>query len=132
MRKIQIAGLLSFLLVIVFACGKNPENGKLDGMWQLTEIESAQGVSVAKKPDRIYYSFQLHVVELRRIGFREYRGHFNYTGDSLSLQISDYMTKDTCAFFGLKSMNDRFAIELLTGSNMMLRRDSVRLKFRKF
>ena len=132
MRKIQMTGLLAFLLVIAFACGKNPENGKLDGMWQLTEIESANGATVSKKSDRIYYSFQLHVVELRRIGFREYRGHFNYTGDSLSLQISDYMTKDTCAFFGLKSMNDRFAIEFLTGSNMMLRRNDVRLRFRKF
>ncbi|MDD4637277.1 MAG: lipocalin-like domain-containing protein [Bacteroidales bacterium] len=132
MRKLIITGLAALLLVMVIACGKNPENGKLDGMWQLTEIESANGVSISKKSDRIYYSFQLHVVELRRIGYDEYRGHFDYTGDSLSLHMRDYMIKDTCSFFGLKTMNDQFAIEVLTGSNMMLRRDNVRLKFRKF
>jgi len=132
MRKILITGLLALLFVIVLACGKNPENGKLDGMWQLTEIESANGVSISKKSDRIYYSFQLQVVELRRVGYNEYRGHFNYTGDSLSLNIHDYMIKDTCAFFGLKTMKDHFAIEVLTGSTMMLSRNDIRLRFRKF
>lgn len=132
MRKLLITGLTALLLLMVLACGKNPENGKLDGMWQLTEIESANGVSISKKSDRIYYSFQLHVVELRRVGFNEYRGHFNYVGDSLTLNIRDYMTKDTCAFFGLKTMHDEFAIEVLTGSNMMLNREGVRLRFRKF
>lgn len=126
--------------LILTSCRNTDINGKLDGMWQLTTIDYIDSISVGKKPERIYYSIQLHLINLRQAGVSpEYMGRFKQSKDSLI--ISDfriYMEEDKLASveelkpFGLSQTTTRFGIEKLSSSEMILKSDYARLRFRKW
>lgn len=126
--------------LILTSCRNTDINGKLDGMWQLTTIDYTDSTSVDKKSERIYYSIQLHLINLRRAGVSpEYMGRFVQSKDSLI--ISDfriYTEEDKLATveelqpFGLSQTTTRFGIEKLTGSGMILKSGYARLHFRKW
>ena len=50
----------------ISSCDKAPINGKLDGRWQLMTIEYTNGK--IEECNRIYYSIQLHLVEISAKG----------------------------------------------------------------
>lgn len=141
MKKI-IYILLPFFL---FSCGKLPINGKLDGMWQLMEITHQDGK--IEMPLKVYYSIQLKLIRFNRVhegslhGSKTdyYIGRFEHTGDSLSFYNIRHLknenmiaTPEELAPFGLDGSTDRFKIEELTNSKMILISAGERLTFRKF
>ena len=66
---------------MLIACDKVPMNGNLDGMWQLMAIQYNTTGSVSDvKISRLYYSFQLHLVELNN---NEAFAHFSHRNDSI-------------------------------------------------
>lgn len=134
-----------FLSVILFSCNKLPVNGKLDGMWQLMEIRYENNEKTY--PEKTYYRFQLELVRLSKVhegSLHEsktdsYVGRFEFTEDSLSLyNIRIYKNENVAATdkdlapFGLNASANRFGIEELTRSNMVLKSEDVQLVFRKF
>lgn len=53
--------LLFFVPLLMFSCEDVYINGDLDGMWKLEMVSRGDSVEY---PDRIYYSFQRHLVML--------------------------------------------------------------------
>ena len=134
-----------FIISIVFllaACDKMPMNGNLDGMWQLMAIQDnvTDGVSNVKN-SRLYYSFQLHLVELNNNEAFAYFSHRNDSivmydwcyGNSDDNSVNVKMTDATALNkFGLYELRDSFRVEVLTSEKMQLRSRKATLSFRKF
>lgn len=81
MKSILLLCSLAFLL---FACGKTPQNGALDGKWRLVELHSKAQASdaayaVAKdvRASNIYWSFQLQLLDITSTEL--HNGHTNET-----------------------------------------------------
>ena len=76
----QILLFILFMLGIS-SCDNAPINGKLDGRWQLMTIEYTNGK--IEECNRIYYSIQLHLVEISAKGGNggTHIGRFSYKGD---------------------------------------------------
>lgn len=148
--------LLTAALLALAACDKMPENGPLDGQWQLMEIatrqssaDDAYSLREPQKDKRIYWCFQLRLLCLRSATGNlnglsyETMGRFRFTGDSLAVtelyvhfRSRDSLVTDprTTMFepFGIAGCADTFRIERLDGRQMVLRSTSRRLTFRKF
>lgn len=126
------------IIFIVTACDKMPMNGHLDGMWQLMAIQdnAIGGVSDVKS-SRLYYSFQLHLVQLNN---GEAYAHFSHQNDSIVMYdwydgsvVNNKITDATILNkFGLYELRDSFKVEVLTREKMQLRSRKVTLSFRKF
>lgn len=67
----RIIHIISTLLIIfsVASCDKLPENGKLDGMWQIMSVNYAHGAEydsiVNLKSEKVFLSFQLKLAQFR-------------------------------------------------------------------
>lgn len=124
--------LVSFFLI---GCGKKPINGKLDGRWQLMQIDyHLNGEQI--KPEYTYYDFSLHLMQFRKTTgtdgtFGYINGRFHYTRDSLHIRMIR-QTKSAARRFGLSDTIQHFSVETLTKKKMILDSDSARLEFRKF
>lgn len=156
MKKILTSLLLS--LLFVSACDKLPENGDLDGMWQLTELSEAAadgsgyGEPRNMKSERIYWCVQLRLLSiLRRDGtqnptngkteetlcrFVHAGGSFRITEMYYHYRSSDELITDEAfeglAFTGVHGNKAEFRVEKLNGKEMILCSDQSRLVFRKF
>lgn len=130
-----------FIISIVFllaACDKVPINGNLDGMWQLMAIQD-NGISNVSdvKGSRLYYSFQLHLVQLNN---GDAYAHFSHRNDSIVMYdwckgnvTNDKITDPTVlSKFGLYELRDSFRVEVLTHDKMQLHSRKATLSFRKF
>lgn len=138
MKKLTIL----FILTTIFSlssCDKLPENGKLDGMWQLVQIDTEEGSNHAVKEQRLYYSVQLKLITLRGMSGSKYiLGRFKHEGNTLSLY--DFRTggdEKPCSLedlkpYGIYSAEPTFEVEKLTGSEMILKSEEATLYFRKF
>lgn len=134
MKKLFIISIV----LLLAACDKVPMNGNLDGMWQLMAIQDnvTGGVSDVKT-NRLYYSFQLHLVEL---GNAEFYAHFSHQNDSIVMYdwcdgsaVNNKITDATALNkFGLYELRDSFKVEVLTSEKMQLRSRKATLSFRKF
>lgn len=138
MKKLTILFILSILFTLP-SCNKLPMNGKLDGMWQLIQIDTKEGSNHDVKEQRLYYSVQLKLITLRGMGGSSYiLGRFEHSGNSLSLY--DFRTggsEQPCTLenlkpYGLYSLEPKFEVEKLTGSEMVLKSEESTLYFRKF
>ncbi|MBR1713267.1 MAG: lipocalin-like domain-containing protein [Alloprevotella sp.] len=144
-----LPALFLSLALLPAACDKTPENGLLDGMWQLTEqTPAATGQAVDKKPAGCYWSFQLNMMQIHTIHDPHNGVTFNTTGlftrraDSLHFERlavhrynSDSIITDpastTLDTVGIHGNRGDFFIEALTHSKLVLRSDFNRLVFRK-
>lgn len=140
---------LTTLFIGLAACDKIPQNGDLDGMWQLTEMTpAATGVTTHKKPEAIYWSFQLDVLmihtpyKLHNGKTYNTSGLFEKRGDSLHVNTVyvHYVNRDslisdphstTLDAVGIHGNSGHFRIESLSDSHMTLSSDFCRLAFRK-
>lgn len=138
MKKLFIISIV----LLLAACDKVPINGNLDGMWQLMAIQDNAIGSVSDvKSSRLYYSFQLHLVELNN---NEAFAHFSHRNDSIVMydwcygnsdgnSVNVKMTDATILNkFGLYELRDSFMVEVLTHDKMQLRSRKATLSFRKF
>lgn len=129
MKNISIFLLL---LIGMTACQKAPLDRKLEGMWQLREVQF-DDISIEK--DSLYMSLQLNVVSLRKARPNNYSpmgemGYYSYTGDSLNIRMKTSL--EFMEFFGFQDTTENFLIEEFTHKNLILRNDYGRWLFRKF
>ena len=120
------------------ACDKLPMNGNLDGMWQLMAIQDNTTSNVSDvKDSRLYYSFQLHLVQLNN---GEAYAYFSHRNDSIvmydwckgNLDNDKIIDPSVLNKFGLYELRDSFKVEVLTSEKMQLRSRKATLSFRKF
>ncbi len=131
--------LLLVLVIGLNSCDKAPINGKLDGMWQLMTIEHKDGEIT--ECQRIYYSIQLHLIEIKDKGShpQSYIGWFTNEGDEITIGDFRHFGNEEChatlnelEVFGLYQLTTRFRVEKLSNSHLTLEAEGNRLHFRKF
>lgn len=147
--------LILILLALTHAsCDKTPENGDLDGQWQLMSME-ARGNADAPitytdtKDQHIYWRFQLRLLMIHTVGAM-LNGHtydtacrFEKSGNTLAITQTyihtlnrDSLITDpastSLAPVGIRGNAETFSIEKLDGKQMVLHSDHHRLVFRKF
>lgn len=142
MKKILYI-LLAILSFSVASCDKLPENGDLDGNWQLLTIEQhATGEVTSVKEQKIFWAVQLKLMSYRGAA-NSYLSRFIHEADSLFLynfyrhtRYEDYLLTDSSttelAKLGIQGISGRYAIETLNKKSMVLNSINSRLVFRKF
>lgn len=146
--------ILLFLTLTYASCDKTPENGELDGQWQLMSmgVHSNADTPLAytdTKAQRIYWRFQLRLLTIYTAGY-VLNGHthsttcrFEKSGNTLAITQTyiHYTNRDSLitdptsaslAPVGIHGNAETFSIEKLDGKQMILHSDHHRLVFRKF
>ena len=140
--------LLSLALLLFAGCGKMPENGDLDGQWQMTSIKHLNHDAPSALNGKVYWSFQLKLLsiytpdDLHNLGTNYTFCRFQVKGDSLHITKSyvhsmntDIEMEDGVTYLdvvGLHNNRESYAIQTLTDSRMVLRSDYHELEFRKW
>lgn len=133
--------ILLFLLLLlgISSCDKAPINGKLDGRWQLMTIEYTDGE--VEECYRIYYSIQLHLVEISDKGGNggTHIGRFSYKDDEVTMSEFRHRGDEEILSnlnelkpFGLNLPSNHLKVERATSEQLILKSDYARLTFRKF
>lgn len=141
MRKLIYAVMIC--AGIVSCTLETSDNGKLDGFWQLRQLDSLPGNVATDMHDAdIYWSVQRHLLEVKRIDYYGIFFRFNQSEDSLVIydpymdmrDSSDIKLTDPSYLspIGLEGLADTFAIKVLTSDKMILESKSRRLYFRKY
>lgn len=147
MKKMIITLCLAFIVMILSSCGdflETSDNGKLDGLWQLTRIDTlGTGGSLDVTSDRKYLAVQAGFLEVRDADMAErYMFRFSYDGDQLVLSdarlndrsLGDPEVADVGVLmpYGINRLSVTFKVEKLTGSRLVLVSSTLRLIYRKF
>ncbi|MBQ8607442.1 MAG: lipocalin-like domain-containing protein [Bacteroidaceae bacterium] len=140
-NKLCILSIICLIFLLPTACSQAPDNGDLDGMWHLRSVEKLANDSVMDvKEKRIYYSFQLRLISLRRSNLTySLVGRFNHEQDSLTLHSfvilnkeDQLATKDELKPFYLDSTQSNFGIVKLNKNQLIIRSNEQELCFKKF
>ena len=134
--------LFVFLPLLSSCTLETSKNGKLDGMWLLTTVDTlATGGSSEVRESLITWSFQVHLMQLRHPNGRMVF-HFQHDGNKLILNdavIDDRMSGDipvtdneTMQRVGLTQPEDTFTVNNLSSSNLDIANRQYRLRFRKY
>lgn len=138
--------LILIVLSAVASCTKAPINGTLEGLWQLTRIETSADTIETRQ----YWAFQLHLLQL---GNKHFYGRFEHRGGTLRVydmvigevinpsgvdkdgEVECLVGDSTLPMlhpFGIFSLDTHFEVECLDDDRMRLRSDSACLHFRKY
>ena len=140
-----------FAALLLGSCSISTDsNGKLDGFWHLTTIDTlATGGVTDYSQRKVFWGVQAKLISVqdKAPGNMGYYFRFRHEGDSLILYspylnaghedvpgggdipIKDYFQLTP---LGINGLEDHFLIEKLTGSHMILRSTLLRLNFRRF
>lgn len=141
-----------FLLYIIIgiglaACGdvEFSDNGHLDGFWHLSRVDTLlTGKSVDYREKGLTWSFQGKILEVRDVWkvYQDIVMSFNHTGNQLKTfspylvyrEEGDWLIDDTDYLtpYGINRLDENFKVLELTGSEMTLESDLLRLHFRKY
>ena len=121
------------------------DNGKLDGFWQLTDVDSLPtGHSADVRELQIFWAVQADLLEVRgmdlvhlNVFFR-----FDHSGSTLTLRdpvvdnrlISDSLVNDvnTINYYGLSHLTETLKVLRLDSKKMTLESERLRMYFRKY
>lgn len=119
------------------------DNGNLDGLWQMTEMQIDNQAPVDMRTTGTVMGVQFNLMYIHNStgGIQTY-SRFSNEGGYLRLydfrekkhDVSDFPIEDPTLLnvYGIFSLDERFKIETLTSSNMILKSDRSLLKFRKY
>ncbi len=152
--------LILLAMSLSTACDKMPDNGQLDGMWQLMSIETADGHILDVKDQQHYWSFRLRLVQFtasRGIDTDKYYAHFyreegnivlkdfcqearyeKDTDDNVWVSSEEAELLHPWGVYGQTDEDDSqkikatYRVEALTDTRLVLKSDQVCLIFRKF
>lgn len=120
------------------------DNGKLDGYWQLAQIDTLQGGSADVTASRQFWSVQMHLLQVEDHHYLlpAYLFRFEHRGDSLRLynpyQVdragADKPITDASLLrpYAIQRLEQRYLIEQLNDDRLVLRSDSLRLFFNRY
>lgn len=132
---------LIVLLTTFTACTlETSDNGDLDGMWQLYQLETLEDGNITDmRSSGIYWSVQKDLMELtaKKGGASNVLCRFNNTGNTLTL--SDFYIGTTkvddvskLSFYYIEELEQVFNIELLKSWEMIIYTENYKLYFRKY
>lgn len=147
-KRFTIIPFLLAILITMITASCEVEfvnNGKLDGYWRLMKVDTlATKGSLDLSKKLIFWGVEAHLLEVvnRDTIFDDYLMHFDYENDKLTLgepyqykqQTIDYPVTDAKVLnpFGINKINEEFDVEKISGSNMTLRSETLRLWFNKY
>ena len=137
MKKIGSFIAAMMIITLLYSCDiQGSDNGALDGFWQLTEMtvweDGVQTGPTDMRESGIYWGVQ---GDLLRIGTTYF--DFEFTGHNLRIWNpfrGDTYVEDASELkrYGFYSLEETFTVEQLTGSEMTLRSERVKLHLRKY
>lgn len=149
------AFLLLWVAALVAACDKMPENGDLDGLWQMVEMHSKTAAAdphysqyTDKRAEKVHWAFQLQLLSMKsaqpvpEIDTNEAVARFQYTPDRLRLtqvylhyRDRDQLIEDPATTslqpLGVRGNTADFRIVRLDGSRLILCSETDSLVFVK-
>lgn len=147
MRKALFSTIIVFAAALFLsACDDfyTSDNGRLDGFWQLTSIDSLNGKTADMRERLVFWGVQTDLLEMRDLTGEHISVFFRYkfTGSELILsspvannrRVSDSLVTDvnTISYYGLSQLNETLQVEHLSSSRMTLLSERMRLYFRKY
>lgn len=147
MKKIILVCSLCMAVMGLVSCGdliETSDNGRLDGLWHLTRIDTlgtGRGVDMAE--DRKYLAVQGSILEVHDADEGE-RYMFRFSHADGKLALSDARRNDrrhgdpevtdvaVLTPYGINRLSETFKVENLTGSRLVLVSSTLRLIYRKF
>ena len=137
---LPLYGLLSFS-----SCDlEMSDNGKLDGFWQLARIDTIGGGGCDMVPSRIFWSVQLHLLQLSDhsgrnstylLRFEQGDTHLRVYDPYLSARNEGDKPLDDAAVlqpYGIQSLDELFVIEGLDNKKLTLKSSLLRLQFNRY
>ena len=151
--KIVHALMVAFVAISMFAFSscelESSDNGKLDGFWHLESIDSLEnGKTVDMSKLHVFWVIEFKLIAATQYDNNTERMYFRFEQTSDSLKITQAfinhghqdnggdiplteVTNDL-RYYGINNLPEGFAKEALSGSKMILRSKTLRLKFKKF
>lgn len=148
--------LVAACILLVGACDKMPENGDLDGQWQVTSLArnvSAEGDEAVYTPlplpeKGLYWNFQLKLLMIYTPGAL-HNGHTAYTAARFTVRNDSLLVTDTYIHtmnsdslldesttclrgVGIDANREGFALRSLSDKHMELVSQHYRLLLRKY
>jgi len=138
------------IAALLASCGlveiEHSKNGKLDGYWHLVTVDTLDtGGQLDLRQERFFWIvqgtvFQLYCPDVSN--GQRYVSHFSYENENISFQQFYYDRREQgdpilekvemLQPFGINQLaGESFVIEELSGGNMTLRGDALRLVFKK-
>ena len=151
--KIVHAMMVAFVAISMFAFSscelESSDNGKLDGFWHLESIDSLEnGKTVDMSKLHVFWGIEYKLIAATQYDNNTERMFFRFEQTSDSLKITqafiDHGHQDNggdipltevtndLRYYGINNLPEGFAKEALSGSKMILRSKTLRLKFKKF
>ena len=151
--KIVHAMMVAYVAISMFAFSscelESSDNGKLDGFWHLESIDSLEnGKTVDMSKLHVFWGIEYKLIAATQYDNNTERMFFRFEQTSDSLKITQAfinhghqdnggdiplteITNDL-RYYGINNLPEGFAKEALSGSKMILRSKTLRLKFKKF
>lgn len=119
--------LLMLAATVITGCQKEDNNGDLGGFWKLTKITNTDGDIINKTDENRFWRIQLELIQISKS-----YGRFQYTGDSLFIQMIETNNGALIDYGIYNAENERFAVEHLDRNKMILQSKNARLNLKKF
>lgn len=151
--KIVHAMMVAFVAISMFTFSscelESSDNGKLDGFWHLESIDSLEnGKTVDMSKLHVFWGIEYKLIAATQYDNNTEPMFFRFEQTSDSLKITQAfinhghqdnggdiplteVTNDL-RYYGINNLPEGFAKEALSGSKMILRSKTLRLKFKKF
>ena len=143
--------ILLAAVLLLTACDKTPINGVLDGMWQLTSIQTPQATTNTTG-NHLFVSFQLHLTQWeKKDANKVIYAHFSHVGDSICFyDFADHARHDLSEGdddriftpaemaagvmdeWGIHTTDARYSVLELNHKSLVLQSADTVLTFRKF
>lgn len=120
--------LFAALLCVMTSCTEKFGYKHLDGMWQ---VQSMTKDGVTEHPEDMYFSFQMHIMEVKKFGAGTFAGSFNYTDGVIHFKF-DGMSVEQASVFGMNAPEQEFDVEKLNSDKLILQSDYARVELRKY
>ena len=143
MKKVVYIPLLLLAVALMGSCTlENSDNGKLDGFWYLSYVDTlATGCQEDMRDAGITWSFQHKLLEVRTASGGDVFFRFRQSPDSLVLSepakfVGQGMEEEITdisllAPLGINQLEEHYRIVSLTSSKMALHSETLRLYFKK-
>lgn len=143
LRYISLVAVAAMLGLVGGSCTfESSDNGDLDGFWHMVSVDTlSTGTTCDLSEQTVFWAVQHKLLYLRDYRHASFITRFRQTADSLRVYEIYYYDRaqgdpavtdaSVLAPYGLDSLDNGFAIEQLSGSNMSLRSRRLRLHFVK-
>jgi hypothetical protein len=142
---IALPALLLLPLALTSCEMETSDNGKLDGFWHLERVDTlATGGTCDLSEQLLFWSVQAKLLGVSDRNYRLQSAFFRFEHANGTLRLyepredermegdPDITDTSLLAPFGINSLDETFSVERLTGSEMVLKTNALRLVFKRF